>query len=1371
MMTNIPKPPTSPHSPDGPNELPGTGIDEPALLQDTTSPTNFQLFEGNEKQELNHHANAEEVEDGSDALQETPMAKSLLSKTFSTSVTEPSLLQNTMHISRPTNHDSGIGFLEFAFLPRQAPKPTSYAHQRTHTDRPSIVDDKQPEGNNANAGYIPAHVPAEHVQPVTTEEHTLTLGEPNLQDTSHHPRVLGASFCPSNLSRPTPAISEHCSSDKEYTVDETIQQPALERPGGLPPMTADAFSTVSADAEPRSSPMADKPTIFKDISRRASEAADAPQIYTPRTVSGTSRGRAVCDSRVSKRSRQQRFPKTQPSHTNTGAFACAPPPSEEDLLYLLMARARENHQKNTTFLELQESYAVLHAENKELQTELHQASQAYIASDEKQKTISEHLECFKQKYYKLKKWAIEANADCLALQTQSNHLNRSIAEISQDKDTLKTDIKQLQHSQEHASCQMTGLRSSIVDIKTLAQESLEQSWKNEGLIMAKTEQLRREQARSEKLEGYISQMERHKRSYDNRYQQDNQRVSGHLKMISEAVTMLKDSCHSSKTEHVKLMNSLARCEASLTQELASKSDLSHLQDQLVDLIKSVEDSPLILSAALHSRFDSLEQSLDATSSRLTSAQQCHAADVDNHLKQQASEATTSIDILKQVLTQTIGNKRSIKRLATDRTQEQLKNLTEQLETCQQELQKVNSDAIAFESRKEIDCARIKSLEMQLNVAMTAEKGARQEVEKAQNELHAMKVSRTDALTKCDELQEALKQGVDKNEQSAAQLQLLKSQKDIWETKARTFESDLTSSRQVCEATKTRLVESEARVHTAEAQLNSLSKIQHDLDAANSTISAIRLEERSSKEHAARQEKLAKTLTLEVQDLNSQVTALQKQLSEAEALHSVIEDLKVDSQAKQDLQLEVGLKEAEICQLEQMLCESRETLEKVAELEHNNSRLRAAESALIDELKVARELGRQSEELTEAINARDVTIEKLKREVAEWPTMQMQLSQLKEEADRKNHQIALLQSQIRSQEYQAASVGATEIVPTAHPTIPLKRAADRSSYSFGPKHIQRVNAFLHEDEDPIQATGLINDTFPDQSQADLREPQSTFSIITETQLESQEIFKEMPPESYPKQKTAPSLELTANGGVSPLTEIDDELLDAILNMTTPLTEATPVAPDTHPTNPTSAPVDSQGLKQRPASSSYGSIDQMLLDHGTQSDTTSKSRLNQSNSYYLPDSAIGDARSREKVKKTSPRRLRSSHLARKDKMAGSEEGFDFEVDRVSTPSRPRERHQPNSAVKRQGDHQEATVTPDQPTKRVKRTSANGKGNGASNVQVDVKTSKKSPKRTILTFRRSSIVGTNAPAPDRNPKGARAAKKGSRQDKYSARFSAAT
>lgn len=564
-----------------------------------------------------------------------------------------------------------------------------------------------------------------------------------------------------------------------------------------------------------------------------------------------------------------------------------------------------------------------------------------------------------------------------------------------------------------------------------------------------------------------------------------------------------------------------------------------------------------------------------------------------------------------------------------------------------------------------------------------------------------------------------------------------------------------------------LVESEARVRTAQAQLDSLSKLQQGLDAANSTINAIRLQERSSNEHAARQGNLATTLALEVQALKSHMTALQKQVEEGEALQKVIEDLKGDSQTKQDLQLEISLKETEICQLERML---RDSQEMVAELEHNNSRLRAAESALIDELKIARELSRHREELAGAVKTRDATIEKLEKEAAEWPTMQMQVSQLKEDVHRKDQQIALLQNQIRTQELQAASIGSNETIPTAHPIRPFNRAADRSGQIIGPKHIQRVSHFSLEEEDPIQATGMTNEVFPDQSQADLGEPQSTFSIITETQPEFQETLEEMPPSSNLQEKTAESLELVDIGGVSPLTEIDDELIDAIMNPIATFTEASPTPPETHHTNPKLALVGDQAVKLRPTSSSYGSIDQMLLDHGTQSDTTDKVRLNESDSYHLLDSAIGDARSREKSKKDpSPRRLRSSHPARKAEMAGSEAGFEIEIDRGSTPLRPRERPQPNSAVKRRADHQEGAVTPDQPLKRLKRTSANLDVGVASHPHVNAKPGKKSPKRTVLTFRRTSIVGTNAPAPDKTPKGVKAAKKGSRQDKYSARFSA--
>lgn len=567
-----------------------------------------------------------------------------------------------------------------------------------------------------------------------------------------------------------------------------------------------------------------------------------------------------------------------------------------------------------------------------------------------------------------------------------------------------------------------------------------------------------------------------------------------------------------------------------------------------------------------------------------------------------------------------------------------------------------------------------------------------------------------------------------------------------------------------------LVESEARVRTAQAQLDSLSKLQQTLNAANSTINAIRLREHSSKEHAARHEKLATTLALEIQDLNSQVTALQKQVEEGEALQSVIEDLKADSQAKQDLQREVSLKETEICQLERMLRDSQERLEMVAELEHNNNRLRAAESALIDELKIARELSRHSEELAEVVNTRDAMIEKLEKEAAEWPTMQMEFSRLKEDVHRKDQQITLLQNQIRTQEHQAASVISNEAIPTAHPIRPFKRAADRSGQIIGPKHIQRLNPFSFDEEDPIQATGLINEVFPDQSQADLGEPPSTFSIITETQPEFQETFEEMPPKSNPQENTVEPLELVDIGGVSPLTEIDDELIDAIMNPVTTFTEVSPTPPETHQPNPKMLLVGDQAVKHRPTSSSYGSIDQMLLDHGTQSDTTDKPRLNQSDSYHLLDSAIGDARSREKSKKDpSPRRLRSSHPAKKAEMTGADAGFEIEIDRGSTPPRPRERPQPNSAVKRQADHQEGAVTTDQPSKRLKRTSANVEVSAASNPQINAKPGKKSPKRTVLTFRRTSIVGTNAPAPDKTPKGVKAAKKGSRQDKYSARFSA--
>lgn len=157
-MANTPEDPTLPHSPYAAERPQSIGINDPSSLQYTTSPAIFQPFDKNEELELIHSATAE-VDDGSEAIQETPTAKSLLSKTLSTNATHTPLPKTTMHISRPTNHDAGIGFLDFAFLPRQVPKPTSYDRQRIHNGRLSIVNDQQTELNDTYAGYVPAQLP------------------------------------------------------------------------------------------------------------------------------------------------------------------------------------------------------------------------------------------------------------------------------------------------------------------------------------------------------------------------------------------------------------------------------------------------------------------------------------------------------------------------------------------------------------------------------------------------------------------------------------------------------------------------------------------------------------------------------------------------------------------------------------------------------------------------------------------------------------------------------------------------------------------------------------------------------------------------------------------------------------------------------------------------------------------------------------------------------------------------------------------------------------------------------------------------------------------------------------------------------------
>lgn len=146
-----------------------------------------------------------------------------------------------------------------------------------------------------------------------SEEHIATLGDADIQDKSHHPGVLGTSFGPPDLSKPTSSTSEFSSPVGESELDEGITASAgdlhvhrntIESPRDPLPMTAGLFGMVSADTHPRTPSMAEKPTISNGLSRTASDIAATSRIHTPRTVSLTPHRRAVCDSRVSKRSRQ-----------------------------------------------------------------------------------------------------------------------------------------------------------------------------------------------------------------------------------------------------------------------------------------------------------------------------------------------------------------------------------------------------------------------------------------------------------------------------------------------------------------------------------------------------------------------------------------------------------------------------------------------------------------------------------------------------------------------------------------------------------------------------------------------------------------------------------------------------------------------------------------------------------------------------------------------------------------------------------------------------------------------------------------------------------------------------------------------------------
>jgi len=270
-------------------------------------------------------------------------------------------------------------------------------------------------------------------------------------------------------------------------------------------------------------------------------------------------------------------------------------PSEEDLLYLLMFRSRETAKSIRKLESIENQNRRLHQEKTLSEARLEKAEIAYRQLSAKQAIGDKSLEAFKEKYYKLKRWALEANKDCEILQNKSVDLNQSLTELTNERVDLRTRLHDLGNFQQNNLGQMDKVRSLINETRQLATINSSDLSRKDGLLQEKTEHLKREQARGERLEAHIAQLERHKIGQDQRFQHERNRQNKVLQELVSELTRLAVKDTEATLESKKILESVKACQILLENDPTLGPELIHLKEtmkSMTELISSRLESTL-----------------------------------------------------------------------------------------------------------------------------------------------------------------------------------------------------------------------------------------------------------------------------------------------------------------------------------------------------------------------------------------------------------------------------------------------------------------------------------------------------------------------------------------------------------------------------------------------------------------------------------------------------------------------------------------------------------------------------------------------------------------------------------------------------------
>jgi hypothetical protein len=279
-------------------------------------------------------------------------------------------------------------------------------------------------------------------------------------------------------------------------------------------------------------------------------------------------------------------------------------PSEEDLLFFLMSRARENK-------DVRQRMAFLEQENRHLrkiqnasQIELQQAKCGETESIRRSNRLRQHLEDFKKKYYKLKQWALETNKDCEELQEKAARFRESVSAATEDKAELVAQVEAAKSATAEAVAQMVQIRGKIQGLKdehrTQHVEQLQQLAAQNENKAAELDQL------CGKLDAHISHSETTSVQSET-LAKGQEEVKQALQDMTEKLGALRDCSKETRLDRMHVSDSLGRIQKILENDLSTTSDIQSLERRMDATNTSVDKLGISISSALSEAITNFKQ--------------------------------------------------------------------------------------------------------------------------------------------------------------------------------------------------------------------------------------------------------------------------------------------------------------------------------------------------------------------------------------------------------------------------------------------------------------------------------------------------------------------------------------------------------------------------------------------------------------------------------------------------------------------------------------------------------------------------------------------------------------------------------------------